>query len=133
MHHSIQSHDIRRMQTDGGLVQHIEYPGGTVSHRPGQLHPLSFPGGQGGCRTVQRQIRKSQIHQPFRHSLERFTDGFRHGAHLFRQRIRHSRYPVHQFFQGHLAGLCQPYPPKSRCSGSFRKSAAAAFRADILL
>ena len=133
MHHRIQPHNIRRMQTDGRLIQHIEHSCGTVPHCTCQLHPLSLPGGQRGCRTIQRQVSKSQIHQPFGHSLEGFANRFRHRPHLFGQRIRHSRYPVHQFFQGHLTGLRKPYAPKSRCSGRIRKSATTAFRTDVLL
>ena len=41
------------VEADGGLVQHVQHPGGPVAHRPGQLHPLRLPGGQGGRRAVQ--------------------------------------------------------------------------------
>lgn len=38
---------IRWMQTDRGLVQHIEDAGRAVAHRAGQLHPLPFSRGEG--------------------------------------------------------------------------------------
>ena len=81
-HHAGQSHDVGGMQADGRLVQHIEHSGGAVAHRPGQLHPLPLPGGEGGGGAVQRQIAQSQVHQPFGHSLEGLADALRHGTHL---------------------------------------------------
>lgn len=50
LHHTDQPLLIGRMQPDGWLVQHIQYPGGSVTHRPGQLHPLPLSGRKGGGR-----------------------------------------------------------------------------------
>ena len=47
-HDRFQPFDIRRMKADGRFIQYIQHAGGAVSHRPGQLHPLPLPGGQGG-------------------------------------------------------------------------------------
>ena len=59
VHHTGKPHNIGGMQTDGGLVQHIENTGGAVAHRAGKLHPLALSGGECGCRTVKRQIAKA--------------------------------------------------------------------------
>ena len=56
VHDAGQSLYIGGMKTDGGLIQHIENPGGAVSHGPGQLHALSFSGGERGGGPVQSQI-----------------------------------------------------------------------------
>ena len=48
VHDPGKAHDVGGVEADGGLVQHIEHPGGAVAHRPGQLHPLPLPGGEGG-------------------------------------------------------------------------------------
>ena len=56
VHHTGQAHDVRRMQADGRLIQHIEHAGGAVADGPGQLHPLALTGGEGRGRAVKRQI-----------------------------------------------------------------------------
>ena len=56
VHHTGQTHDVRRMQADGRLIQHIEHAGGAVADGPGQLHPLALTGGKGRGRAVKRQI-----------------------------------------------------------------------------
>ena len=43
MHHTIQTDNISRMQTDGGLVQNIQNARCTVSHGPCKLHTLPLP------------------------------------------------------------------------------------------
>ena len=44
-HHTVQPHNIGRVQTDGRFIQHIQHPGGAVSNCPGQLHSLPLSGG----------------------------------------------------------------------------------------
>ena len=63
VHHAGQPDNIRRMQPDGRLVQHIEDACSPVAHCPCKLHPLPFSGGQRGGGPVQRQISQSQIKQ----------------------------------------------------------------------
>ena len=84
-HDSGQSHDVGGVQTDGGLIQHVQNARCPVTHSAGQLHPLPFAGGEGGGGTVQGQIAESQIKESLCRSLKRFTDAFCHGAHLFRE------------------------------------------------
>ena len=119
MHDCIQSHNIGRMQTDGRFIQHIKYACSPVSHCSCQLHSLPLAGRQSGSRTIQRQIRQSQIHEPFRHRLEGFTDTFRHRAHLFRKGIGHACHPLYQIIQCHPACFIKTDATKSRCSGCF--------------
>ena len=49
------------MESDGGLVQHIEDAGGPVAHSPGQLHSLPFPGGKSGRGAVKSQVSQPQV------------------------------------------------------------------------
>ena len=100
------------VQADGGLVQHVEHPGGAVAHRPGQLHPLALPGGEGGGRPVQCQVPQAQLHQPPGRQLEGLADALRHGAHLLRQEGGHTLYPPGQLGEGHPAGLVQADAPE---------------------
>ena len=46
MHHRIQSHNIRWMQTNRWLIQHIQYSCRTVSYGSCQLHSLPLSGRQ---------------------------------------------------------------------------------------
>ena len=56
VHHAVQTDDVRRMQTDGRLVQNVQNARRPVAHRPCELHPLPLSGGERGGRSVQRQI-----------------------------------------------------------------------------
>ena len=104
LHHCIQPDDIGRMQTDRGLVQHVEHAGGPVPDGSGQLHPLTLSGRQRRSRPIQGQVRKSQIHQTPCRAPEGLADAFGHGAHLFWQRCRHTVHPVRQLPKGHPTG-----------------------------
>ena len=132
-HYISQPHDIGGVQADGRFVQHIEDAGSAVAHRTGQLHPLSFPGGEGGGRPVQRKIAQAQVHQPLGHSLEGLADALSHGPHFFRQGGRNALYPLRQLRQGHFAGFVQGDTPQLGRPGRFGQPCAAAAGADVLL
>ena len=51
--HAEQTVDIRRMQANRWLVEHIQHAGGTVAHRTRKLDALAFTGGQGRAGPVQ--------------------------------------------------------------------------------
>ena len=44
VHHAGKPHDIRRVQTDRRLIEHIQHACRAVPHRPRKLHALPFPG-----------------------------------------------------------------------------------------
>ena len=48
VHHAGKPHDIRRVQTDRRLVEHIEDAGRAVAHGAGELHALPLAGGESG-------------------------------------------------------------------------------------
>ena len=121
------------MQANGGLIQHIEDTAGAVAHRPGQLHPLPLPGGEGGGRPVQGQIVQPQLHEAPGRVPEGFTDPLRHGAHLLRQGGGDPVHPDREIRQGHGAGLVQGDAPEPGRPGGLRQAGAAAFGADALL
>ena len=96
VHHAGKPHDVRRMQTDRRLVEHIEDAGRAVAHCAGQLHPLALAGGERGRGAVKRQVAQSQIHQPFGGALECLADAFGHRAHFLRQTAGNTPYPLYQ-------------------------------------
>ena len=55
-HYTDQSLDIRRMQTSGRFVEHIQHTRRLIAHGAGELRTLPFTGRQRGARTVQRQV-----------------------------------------------------------------------------
>ena len=116
VHDSSQPNNVRGVQANGRLVQHIEHARSAVAYRPGQLHPLPLPGGESGCRPIQRQVSQPQIHQPFGHILKGLADVFRHGPHLSRQGGGHPGHPFHQPGQRHPADLVQRESPQLRRS-----------------
>ena len=132
VHHAGQPHDVRGMQPDGRLVQHIQNAGRAVAHGAGQLHPLPLTGGERGRRAIQRQIAKPQIHQPLCRALERFADALRHGPHLLRQTAGDVLHPVYKLGERHGAGFVQRDAPQFRRAGGSGKARAAAVRADAL-
>ena len=128
VHDAVQTHDVGRVQPDGRLIQHVEYAGRAVAHGSRELHPLPFPGGERGSRSVQRQVGKSQIHETAGSVPVRFADAFCHRLHLVRHRVRHAGDPVDGFGESHGTGLSQGNPHQPRCPGFLRKPCPAAVR-----
>ena len=132
VHHRRQPPEVGRVEADGGLVQHIEDAGGAVAHRPGQLHPLPLPGGEGGRRPVHGQIAQPQVHEPPRRPLEGLADALRHGTHVLREGGGHALHPGGQVREGHPAGLVQADAPEARGPGGLGEPGAAAGGARVL-
>ena len=121
------------MQSDGRFVQYIKHAGCSVSDGASQLHPLAFTCGKRRGGAIEREIGKPELHQPPRCVVERFADAFRHGAHRLRQRIRNTAHPFIRLRERHLAGLVEGNAAQTRRTGPFRKTRAAAVRADAFL
>ena len=132
-HHAGQPHQVGGVKPDGGLVQHIQNPGGAVPDGAGKLHALPFPGGKGGGGAVQGQIAKPQIQKPFGNGAEGLCDGLRHGTHFFRKGGRNAIHPAAKLRKRHPAGVGKGDAAKPRRSGSLGKPGAMAVRADVLL
>ena len=66
VHDVHQPFEVRRVQADAGLVQHIEHTRRLVSHRPRQLYPLAFPVGKGAAGPVEGEIAEAEVFQPLR-------------------------------------------------------------------
>ena len=133
VYHARKPFQIRRMQADGRLVQHIQYARRPVPDGAGQLHPLALPRGQGRGGPVQRQVGKAQVHQPLGRILEGFADALGHRPHGFRQGGRDAIDPVDEFGQGHPAGLGEGNPAETRRPGGLRQARPIAIGAGILL
>ena len=131
-HHTDEACQVGGVKADGWLVQHIEHPCGAVPHRPGQLHPLPFPGGEGGGGPVQRQVAQAQVQQPPGRSEERFADALRHGAHFLRKGGRNPLHPVPEGSEGHFAYFRQREVPEAGRPGPGGEAASAAVGTDIL-
>ena len=67
-HNAPETFNIRGVQADGGLVQHVEHPGSPVADGPGQLDPLPLAGGEGGGLPVQGQVAQAQLQKPPGHT-----------------------------------------------------------------
>ena len=132
VHHARESFQIGRMQADRRFVQHIEDACRAVADRPCQLYPLTLSRREGGCGTVQRQVRQAQIHQAAGRVLEGLADPLRHRPHRLGKRVRHTFDPFDEFGERHLAGIGQIDSPQERCPGRLGQPGSAAFRADIL-
>ena len=133
VHDTVQSDNICGMQTDGRFIQNVQNPRCPVAHCAGQLHALPLTCGQGGRRSVQCEIAKTEIHQSRCHLQIRLADVLCHRPHFFRQGSRHVFHPPDGIFQGHLTCLVEGYAHKPRRSCRFRQSCAMTLRADILL
>ena len=132
LHHPGEPHNVRGVQPYGGLVQHVEHPGGAVAHRSSQLHPLALPGGQGRGGPIQAEVPQPQLQQPPGHRLEGLADALRHGAHLLGQGARHGFYPLYQLGKGHGAGLVQGDAPQLGGPGCLAETGAVAVGAGAL-
>ena len=133
LHDARQSLDVGGMQADGGLVEDVENTGGAVSHRPGKLHALPLPGGEGRRGPVKGKIAEAQLNKAYRGIREGFADVDRHGAHRLRQRIGHALSPGQELIQGHCRGFIQGDPAKPRGPCRLGEPCAAAGRAGALL
>ena len=94
VHNAFQPFDIGRMQANGRLVQYIEDACRAVADGPRELHALSFASGERRGRAVERKIAESELQETPRHVMKGVADAFRHGAHVFRQGVRHTLHPV---------------------------------------
>ena len=120
------------MQTDGGLIQHIQDAGGAVADSTGQLHSLALASGERRRCAVKRQVAQAQIHQPLGGALKRLANTLGHRTHVFRQAAGNAPYPVHQLVKRHGAGFIQRNAPKSWCTGSSGQACAVARRTNLL-
>ena len=80
----------------------------------GKLHSLPLSGGQSGCRPV--QATDKQVPDPsavWQLSGKDSQMRFCHGTHFFRQRIRHTCHPFHQFCQRSSGRLRPDQFPRS--------------------
>ena len=132
VHDPGQPHNVRGVQTDGGLIQHIQDAGGAVADSTGQLHSLALAGGERRRCAVKRQVAQAQIHQPLGGALKRLANTLGHRAHVFRQAAGNAPYPVHQSVKRHGAGFIQRNTPKPWRTGSSGQACAVACRANIL-
>ena len=128
IHDPGQSLQVIGMETNGWLIQDIEYSCGPVPYGPGQLHPLPLPGGKGGSGPIRGKIPQAQVKQPFRCIQEGFTDTPGHGNHGFLQGGRHPLHPFHQIIQGHGRCLVQANAPQPGGPGGFTHTGAMAVR-----
>ena len=133
VHDSFQPFDVGGMQSDGGLVQHVEHPGGAVADSTGQLHPLALPGGEGGGSAVQGKVAKAQVHEPPGGDVEGLADTLCHGAHLLRQGGGDTGHPASQIRKRHPAHLIQGAAPQPGRSCLLGEAGPAAVRADFFL
>ena len=117
VHHGGQPVDVGGMQANGGLVQHIQHPGGAVADRAGQLHPLALAGGEGGGGTVQGEVAQPQFHQAAGCSVKRVADALCHGAHLLRQGVRNSLTHSARSLRVILQASSRPIPPQPGGTG----------------
>ena len=131
VHDAVQADDVRGVQPDGWLIQHVQHAGGAVANGAGQLHTLAFPGGERRGRAVQRQVAQPQIHQPLRADTEGLADALGHGAHFRRQAGGYAVHPVAQGGQRHFAGLVQADTPQFWRTSGLRQARAAAVRAGV--
>ena len=106
-HHAYQAVDIGRMQTDRGLVQHIEYARRSVAHHAGELHALALTRGERSTGAIERKVIKTQVDQATGHAQKRIADIRRHGLHLVRQGCGHPTHPLNRLAQCHGSCLRQ--------------------------
>ena len=84
------------MQANRWFVEHVEHARGAVSHRTRKLDALALACGQGGARSVQREVSQSQVKQPARAAKNGVADALRHGAHVLWQGGGYAADPVAQ-------------------------------------
>ena len=132
-HHAAQALDVRGMQADGRLVEHVEHAGGAVAHRAGQLHPLPFTGGEGGSLALERQVPQAQLQQPGRHAPERIADALGRAPHFLGQGGGHLVHPAPERAQRHAADVGQAQAANPGRTGALAEPGAAAVGAGALL
>ena len=133
VHHAGQAHDIRRVQTDRRLVEHIEDASRAVAHGAGELHALPLAGGEGRGRAVERQVAEAQVDEPLCRALKRFADALGHRAHLLRKTFRHAAHPVDKVRERHCAGLVERNAAQLRRAGGRRETRAVTVGAGLFL
>ena len=106
-HHAYQAVDIGRMQTDRGLVQHIQHARRSVAHHAGELHALALTRGERSTGAIERKVIKTQVDQATGHAQKRIADIRRHGLHLGRQGCGHPTHPLNRLAQCHGSCLRQ--------------------------
>ena len=95
------------MQTDRGLVQHIQHARRSVAHHAGELHALALTRGQRSAGAIERKVIKAQVDQATGHAQKRIADIRRHGLHLGRQGCGHPTHPLNRLAQCHGSCLRQ--------------------------
>ena len=132
-HDAAQPLKVRRVQSDRGLVEHIEHAGRPVAHGAGQLHPLPLAGGERRGSAVQCQIVEPQLHQALRCVLEGLTDTLSHRLHLLRQRGGDAVHPLDKLGERLGAYLGERDSAQLRRAGGVGETCAAAVGTDALL
>ena len=133
IHHTQQAFDIGRMETDRRLIEHIEHPGRTTSHRTSEGHALTLSIGKRCARTVEAQIPKSQLLQTLDRLLCLSNDRACHRLHIFRQACGNRRQPPAQFIKRERCCFGQVLPIEQRRTRTLRKTRATAIGAGLLL
>ena len=133
VHDAVQAHDVRRVQTDGRLVEDVQHARRPVPHRAGKLHPLALPRGERGGRPVEGQVGEPQVPQAPCHGVERLADAVRHGPHLLRQRAGDAVHPFDELRQGQPADPVEGDAAHPRRPRGLRQARSAALGADSLL
>ena len=126
VHHARQPFQVRRVESDGRLVEDVQHARRPVPDRPGELHALALAGGERRGGTVERKIREPKFHQPTRRVVERLADPLRHRTHRLGQGRGNAAYPVLRLGQRHLARLVERDPAQKRRAGAFGEARAAA-------
>ena len=95
------------MQTDGGLVEHVEHTGSARAHGAGQLDALQLAVGKRRAGTVQAQIAEAELLQAMHRLVHLHDNRLGHGAHFPGQLVRKRRGPLCQLVEGLGRGLRQ--------------------------
>ena len=106
-HHAYQAVDIGRMQTDRGLVEHIQHARRSVAHHAGELHTLALTRGERSTGAVEREVIEPQVDQATSRAQKRIADIRCHGLHLVRQGCGHPTHPLNRLAQCHGSCLRQ--------------------------
>ena len=124
--------DVRGVQADGRLVQHVEHAGRAVAHGAGQLHALALARGERGARAVEREVGQPQIHEARGRVQKRLADALGHRPHLSRKPCGHALHPAHKLAERLLGGRGQVDARHLGLARVFGQARAAAQRAGAL-
>ena len=131
VHDPEQPLDVRRVQPDRGLVQHVKDAGGAAAHGARESHALAFAVRKRLAGAIEGEVSKPQLLQPL-YGLGRLArDGVAHRAHFRRQPRGHGGNPVAQLVQRqgrHLGEIAPIDGGRPRLLGESRAVAVGAHR-----